>query len=113
MDAGELLFWTQVNFVDYAFLFFLFSASGGWVKIKLELPHLLPRMYQIHVVFRFNPRSRCVATAARAAGTGLVSMSTRPDIPVPGMLHLEREARDWSTYNEYSYCIIRAKRVSN
>ena len=43
----------------YAFLFFLFSASGGWVKIKLELPHLLPRMYQIHVVFRFNPRSRC------------------------------------------------------
>ena len=37
--------------VDYAFLFFLFPASGGWVKIKLELPHLLPRMYQIHVVF--------------------------------------------------------------
>ena len=31
-----------------------------------------------------------VATAARAAGTGLVSMSTLPDIP--GMLHLEREA---------------------
>ena len=47
------------TFVDYAFLFFLFSASGGWVKIKLELPHLLPRMYQIHVYFRFNPRSRC------------------------------------------------------
>ena len=49
------------TFVDYAFFFFLFSASGGWVKIKLELPHLLPRMYQIpiHVVFRFNPRSRC------------------------------------------------------
>ena len=44
------------------------------------------------------------ATAARAARTGLVSMSTRPDIP--GMLHLEREARDWSTYNEYSYRII-------
>ena len=47
------------TFVDYAFLFFLFSASGGWVKIKLELPHLLTRMYQTHVVFRFNPRSRC------------------------------------------------------
>ena len=47
------------TFVDYAFLFFLFSAYGGWVKIKLELPHLLPRMCQIHVVFRFNPRSRC------------------------------------------------------
>ena len=52
-----------------------------------------------------------VATAARAAGTGLVSMSTRPDIP--GMPHLEREARDWSTYNEYSYRIIRAKLDSN
>ena len=49
----------QGTFVDYAFLFFLFSASGGWVKIKLELPHLLPPMYQVHVVLRFNPRSRC------------------------------------------------------
>ena len=46
------------TFVDYAFLFYRFSASGGWVKVNLELPHLLPRMYQIHVVFRFNPRSR-------------------------------------------------------
>ena len=45
-----------------------------------------------------------LATPARAAGTGLVSMSTRPDIP--GMLHLERDARDWSTYNEYLYRII-------
>ena len=50
---------TRYFCVDYAFLFFLFSSSGGWVKIKLELPHLLPRMYQINVVFRFNPRSRC------------------------------------------------------
>ena len=25
---------------------------------------------------------------------------------IPGMLHLEREARDWSTYNEYSFRII-------
>ena len=53
----------------------------------------------------FDSTHAPVATAARAAGTGLVSMSTRPDIP--GMLHLEREARDWSTYNEYSYRIIR------
>ena len=52
----------------------------------------------------FNSTHAPVATAARAAGTGLVSMSTRPDIP--GMLHLEREARNWSTYNEYSYRII-------
>ena len=52
----------------------------------------------------FDSTHATAATAARAAGTGLVSMSTRPDIP--GMLHLEREARDWSTYNEYSYRII-------
>ena len=52
----------------------------------------------------FDSTHAPVATAARAAGTGLVSMSTRPDIP--GMLHREREARDWSTYNEYSYRII-------
>ena len=30
----------------YAFLFFLFSSSGGWVKIKLKLPHFhVPGMY--------------------------------------------------------------------
>ena len=69
--------------------------------MKLELPHF-------HVCIRymscFDSTHAPVATAARAAATGLVSMSTRPDIP--GMLHLEREARDWSTYNEYSYRII-------
>ena len=43
----------------YAFLFFLFPSSGRWVKIKLKLPHFHVCMYQIHVVFRFNPRSRC------------------------------------------------------
>ena len=95
------------TFVEYAFLFFLFSASGGWVIIKLELPHLLPCIRYMC----FDSTHAPVSTAARAAGTGLVSMSTRPDIP--GMLHLEREARDWSTYNEYSYRIIRAKRVCN
>ena len=31
----------------------LFWSSGGWVKVKLNLP------YQIHIVFRCNPRSRC------------------------------------------------------
>ena len=51
----------------------------------------------------FDSTHAPVATVARAAGTGLVSMSTRPDIP--GMLHLEREARDWSMYNKYSYRI--------
>ena len=87
--------------VDYAFLFFLFSASGGWVQIKLELP--LTSTYVRYMSY-FDSTHAPVATAARAAGTGFVSMSTRPDIP--GMLHLEREARDWSTYNEYSYRII-------
>ena len=63
------------TFVDYAFL------------IKLELPHF-------HVCIRymscFDSTHAPVATAAGAAGTGLVSMSTR-------------QAQDWSTYNEYSY----------
>ena len=85
----------------YAFLFFLFSSSGGWVKLRLELRHF-------HVCIRymscFDSTHAPVATAARTALTGLVSMSTRPDIP--GMLHVEREARDWSTCNEYSYRII-------
>ena len=79
----------------YAFLFYFLK------KIKLELPHF-------HVCIRymscFDLTHAPVETAARAAATGLVSMSTRPDIP--GMLYLEREARDWSTYNEYSYRII-------
>ena len=69
-------------------------------KNKAKLPHF-------HVCIRymfFDSTHAPVATAARAAATGLVSMSTRPD--TPGMLHLERVARDWSTYNEYSYRII-------
>ena len=84
--------------VDY--VFFLFSSSGGWVKIKPS-SHT-STMYQIHVVFRFNSRSRC--NSSSRCWYRVVSMSTRPDIP--SMLHLEREARDWSTYNEYSYRII-------
>ena len=73
-------------------------------KNKAMLPHF-------HLCIRymcFDSTHARVATAARAAATGLVRMSTRPDIP--GMLHLvlhlEREARDWSTYKEYSYRII-------
>ena len=70
-------------------------------KNKAKLPHF-------HACIRymscFDSTHAPVATAACAAGTGLVSMSTRPDIP--GMLHLERETGDWSTYNEYSYRII-------
>ena len=52
-------------------IFFFFISSGGWVK------------NQIHV-FRFNPAP--VATAARAAATGLVSMSTRPNPEGSGTL---------------------------
>ena len=37
------------------FSFFILRRMG---KIKSQAP-TLPRMYQIHVVFRFNPRSRC------------------------------------------------------
>ena len=80
------------------FSFFILGRMG---KNKAKLPHF-------HVCIRymscFDSTHAPVATAARAAGTGLVSMSTRPDIP--GTLHLEREARDWSTYNEYSHRII-------
>ena len=72
------------------------------VKIKLELPHF--HVLCIRYMSCFDSTHAPVATAALAAATGLVSVSTRPDIP--SMLHLEREARDWSTYNEYSYRII-------
>ena len=55
-------------------LHFKKMSSGGWVKIKLKLPH-------------FHVPDTCVsiypgvpvAAAARAAATGRVSMSTRPD----------------------------------
>ena len=83
------------------FFFFSFFILRRMGKNKAKLPHF-------HVCIRymscFDSTHAPVATAARAAGTGLVSMSTRPD--KPGMLHLEREARDWSTYNEYSYRLI-------
>ena len=85
---GVCMYRTRYQVCFSLFSFFVLRRMG---KNKACAP-TLPRMYQIHVVFRFNP------------ATGLVSMSTRPDIP--GILHLEREARDWSTYNEYSYCII-------
>ena len=46
---------------------------GGWVKIKLKLPHF-------HVSYtRFDLTHPPVATTARAAATGPVSMLTRPD----------------------------------
>ena len=46
----------QVVCVYTCSTFFFFKSSGGWVKIKLG-SHT--STYQIHVVFRFNPRSRC------------------------------------------------------
>ena len=46
----------------FFFLFPFFQLSiksfGGWVKITLKLPHFHVG-YQIRVVFRFNPQSRC------------------------------------------------------
>ena len=55
-------------------LFFL--STGGWVKIKLKLPH-----FHVSDTYMscFDLTHAPVATAARAAATGLVSMSTRPD----------------------------------
>ena len=48
-----------------------FKSSGGWVKIKLKAP-TLPR---IRYMSCFDLTRAPVATAARAAATGLVSMS--------------------------------------
>ena len=62
----------QVDYVlvdyKYAFLFFLFSSSGGWAKIK-------PSSHTyFHVCIRymscFDSTHVPVATAARAAGAG-------------------------------------------
>ena len=97
---GACMYRTRYQVCFSLFSFFILRRMGR-LKIKLELPHF-------HVCIRymscFYSTHAPVATAARAAATGLVSMSTRPDIP--GMLRLEREARDWSTYNGYSYRII-------
>jgi len=70
----------------YAYLLQFFSCiffltSGGWVKIKLNLPHFT---YQIHVVCQFNP----TLPLQQQLSPGRVSMSTRPDylfqlLPLP------------------------------
>ena len=39
--------------VPFLFFLFFFKSSGGWVKIKLKLPHY--HVPDKHVVFRFNP----------------------------------------------------------
>ena len=52
----------------------VYLSSGGWVKIKSLSSHT--STYQIHVVFRYRTHAP-VATTARAAATGPVSMSTR------------------------------------
>ena len=60
----------------YIFFLFRFKSSGGWVKIKLNLPHFhVPDT--IHV-FHFNPT--LPATTPRTVAIGSVSMSTRPNI---------------------------------
>ena len=43
------------TFVDYAYLFFLLSASGGWVKIKLDL-HLRTRVGYVLCTTYVQPR---------------------------------------------------------
>ena len=41
-----------------AFFFSFFSCSGGWVKVKLKLPH-----FHVSDTCRVNPRSRCNSRA--------------------------------------------------
>ena len=58
-------------------LFFSFFpvSSGGWVKLQLNPPH-----FHVSDTCRASIQPDApVATAARAAAAGLVSMSTRPD----------------------------------
>ena len=77
------------------FLFFCFLSSGGWVIIKLKLPHFHVSD-TCRVLSCFDLPHAPVATAARAAATGLVSMSTHggdshPEMPSsPGSVGLAR-----------------------
>ena len=85
----------------YAFLFFLFSSSGGWVKIKLKLPHFHVCIYQIHV-FRFNPRSRCNSSSCcwyRAREHVDPARYTRYAAPGTGGSRLEYVQRVLVSYN--------------
>ena len=43
---------------DWSDFYYYFFSSGGWIKIKLKLPHFHVCIRYINV-FRFNPRSRC------------------------------------------------------
>ena len=69
---GKRGIWVPI-LASFFFLFFL--SSGGWVKIKLKLPHF----HVSDTCSCFDLAHAPVATAARAAATGLVCMSTRPD----------------------------------
>ena len=65
-----------VNALSFFFFFFYKLSSDGWVKVKLnKLPHLA----RIRYMSCFDLTHAPVATTARAAATGPVSMSTRPD----------------------------------
>ena len=59
------------------FFFLFFQSSGGWVKIKLKLPHFhVSDTCRVSSCFDLT---HAAAATARAAATGPVSMSTRPD----------------------------------
>ena len=92
---GACMYRTRYQVCFSLFSFFILTRMG---KNKASI------CVCIRYMSCFDSTHAPVATAARAAGTGLVSMSTRPDIP--GMLHREREARDRSMYNEYSHRIL-------
>ena len=77
--AGILLRYRYLYSLFFFILFFilfyfLYISSGGWVKVKLKLPH-----FHVSDTFScFDLTHAPVATTARAAATGPVSTSTRP-----------------------------------
>ena len=68
------------------------KSSDGWVKIKLKLPHFyVPGTSMRYMCFDLTHAP--VATAARAAATGLASMSTRPDPDGSGTVDYRKHGR--------------------
>ena len=66
-------------------------SSGGWVKIKVKRSHT--STYQIHKsCVDLTRRSRC-NPLPRAAATGRVSMSTRPDPESSGAVEIAARRR--------------------
>ena len=89
------------------FSLFLFSSSGGWVKIKLKLPHFHVCMYQIHVVFRFNPRSRC--NSSSRCWYRAIKLELPHLLPRMYQIHVVFQFNPRSRCNSSSRCWYRAR----